>query len=110
MQDQSRLISTVSYITIVGWIIALILRQNENPKSELSLFHLRQSFGLMILSFVTSFATIILSAISLGFIGNIIAICFFILWLIGLIGAIQGRFLKVPFIGDWIQENMQFIG
>ncbi|MBK3517894.1 hypothetical protein [Carboxylicivirga marina] len=109
MQDQSRLISTVSYITIIGWIIALILRQNENPKSELGLFHLRQSFGIMVLSFVASFAKIILTTISLGFIGNIVGICVFALWLIGLIGAIQGKFSKVPFIGDWIQENMRFV-
>ncbi|WP_430814546.1 hypothetical protein [Carboxylicivirga sp. RSCT41] len=110
MQDQSRLISTVSYITIVGWIIALILRQNENPKSELSLFHIRQSFGLMVLSFAASIAQVILAGISLGLIGKVIWICVFALWLIGLIGAIQGRFSKVPFIGDWIQDNMRFIG
>ena len=110
MNDQSRLIATVSYITLVGWVIALILRQNENPKSELGLFHLRQSFGLMILSFVASLAKVTLAAISLGFIGNILWICVFALWLIGLIGAIQGRFTKIPFIGDWIQENMRFIG
>ncbi|MCG8579970.1 MAG: hypothetical protein MI866_08640 [Bacteroidales bacterium] len=110
MQDQSRLISTVSYITIVGWIIALILRQNENPRSELSLFHLRQSFGLMVLSFIASTAQFILTGISLGLIGKVIMICVFALWLIGLIGAIQGRFSKVPFIGDWIQDNMRFIG
>lgn len=110
MQDQSRLISTVSYITIVGWIIALILRQNENPKSELSLFHLRQSFGLIIISFAASIAQAILAGISLGLIGRVILVCVFALWLIGLIGAIQGRFTKVPFIGDWFQENMRFIG
>ncbi|TRX72338.1 hypothetical protein [Carboxylicivirga sp. M1479] len=109
MQDQSRLISSISYITIIGWVIALILRQNENPKSELGLFHLRQSFGIMILSFLASITKIILTFISLGFIGNIIGICVFILWLIGLVGAIQGRFLKVPFIGVWIQENMRFV-
>lgn len=109
MNDQSRLISTVSYITIVGWVIALILRQNEQPKSELGLFHLRQSFGVMVISFVASFAKIILSPISLGWLGNAIGLIVLIMWLIGLIGAIQGRFTKIPFIGDWFQENFRFI-
>lgn len=109
MNDQSRLISTVSYITIVGWVIALILRQNENPKSELGLFHLRQSFGILILFFIASLAKIVLSAIALGWIGNAIGLVVLILWLIGLIGAIQGRYTKIPFIGDWLQENMRFI-
>ena len=109
MNDQSRLIATVSYITLIGWVIALILRQNEKPQSELGLFHLRQAFGVMILSFVASLTKIILGAISLDFIANAIGICVFVLWLIGLIGAIQGRFIKLPFIGGWMQENFSFI-
>jgi len=109
MNDQSRLIATVSYITLVGWVIALILRQNENPKSELGLFHLRQAFGLMVLSFAASISKIILASISLGLLGNIIGLVFIAFWLIGLIGAIQGRFTKVPFIGIWMQENFRFI-
>ncbi len=109
MNDQSRLIATVSYITLVGWVIALILRQNENPKSELGLFHLRQSFGMMILFFVASFSKIVLAPIALGWLGNALGLVVLILWLIGLIGAIQGRFSKVPFIGDWFQENFRFI-
>ncbi len=109
MNDQSRLIATVSYITLVGWIIALILRQNETPKSELGLFHLRQSFGVMILMFLASALSLILSPISLGFIANIVGLIVFICWLIGLVGAIQSRFIKIPFIGSWMQENFNFI-
>ncbi len=109
MQDQSRLISTVSYITIVGWVIALILRQNENPKSELSLFHLRQSFAVLILAFLAGASRWFFYVISLGLIGNLLTLALFILWLIGIIGAIQGRFTRLPFIGDWIQENLHFI-
>jgi uncharacterized membrane protein len=108
MNDQSRLIATISYITLIGWVVALILRQNENPKSELGLFHLRQSFGVMILSFLAS-ASNVLSVISLGFLGNVLWLCILIIWLIGLLGAIQGRFTKIPFIGDWMQENLRFI-
>lgn len=109
MNDQSRLISTISYITLIGWIIALILRQNEKPQSELGLFHLRQSFGIMILFFVASIAKVIFDTISLGVIGNVLWVGVFALWLIGLIGAIQGNFTKLPFIGDWFQENLKFI-
>jgi uncharacterized membrane protein len=109
MNVQSRLIATISYITLIGWVIALILRQNENPKSELGLFHLRQSFGVMILSFLASASNVILSVISLGFLGNVLWLCILIIWLIGLLGAIQGRFTKIPFIGDWMQENLRFI-
>jgi len=110
MNDQSRLIATISYITLVGWIIALILRQNENPKSELSLFHMRQAFGVMILTFLASTINLILTPISLGFIANLVGFVVFICWLIGLIGALKSRFIKIPFIGVWMQENFRFIG
>ncbi|WP_439181616.1 hypothetical protein [Carboxylicivirga taeanensis] len=109
MNDQSRLISTVSYITIVGWAIALIIRQNEEPKSELALFHLRQSFGMLILFFVASFVKILLASIALGWLGNAVGVVVLVLWLIGIIGAIQGRFTIIPIIGNWFQENFRFI-
>jgi len=45
MQNQSNTIAILSYVWFIGWIIAFIMRQNERPQSELSRFHLRQSFG-----------------------------------------------------------------
>lgn len=110
MNDQSRLIASLSYITIIGWIVALILRQSEKPQSELGLFHLRQSFGLMAISFAASLIKIILAPMGLGLIANLVFLAVFVLWVLGLIGAVQGKFYKVPFIGAWLQENLRFIG
>ncbi len=109
MNDQSRTISVVSYITIIGWIIALIMRQTERPQSELSRFHLRQSLGINLIFFTLSIVQFILSILYLGFLGHILGMIAFILWLTGLIAAIQGQFRKIPFIGQWFEDNFDFI-
>src|SRR3954470_7252499 len=47
----SRTIAWVSYITIIGWIIAYVNHNNALVKSSFATFHLRQSFGLMVFYF-----------------------------------------------------------
>ncbi|MCU4175776.1 DUF4870 domain-containing protein [Carboxylicivirga sp. N1Y90] len=109
MNEQSRTIAIVSYVTIIGWIIALIMRQSEKPQSELSRFHLRQALGINLIGFALSIVHYVLTFVYLGFIGNILGFVLFILWLIGLIGAIQGQFRYVPFLGRWFEENFDFV-
>ena len=48
--DQSKVVAIVSYITIIGWIIALIL--NQSKKTELGSFHVRQALLLWICWFI----------------------------------------------------------
>ena len=44
--DQSKTVAILSYITPIGWVIALIL--NQSKKTELGSFHIRQALLLMI--------------------------------------------------------------
>nr|WP_319400027.1 hypothetical protein [uncultured Carboxylicivirga sp.] len=109
MNDQSRTIAIVSYITLLGWIIALIMRQNERPQSEISRFHLRQALGVNLLVFLVSSSQFFFSALYLGFIGTVLSFAAGLLWLMGLIAAIQGRFRYLPFFGRWFEETFNFI-
>lgn len=109
MNEQSRTIAIVSYVTFLGWIIALILRQGEKPQSEISRFHLRQALGVHLIIFAYSIIQYVLSFLYLGFVGNIIGFVVFFIWLIGLIGAIQAQFRYIPFIGRWFEENFDFV-
>jgi hypothetical protein len=45
-KSRARLVAVLSYISIIGWIIALIM--NEGNRSALGSFHIRQSLLLMI--------------------------------------------------------------
>ncbi len=86
-----KVIAIVSYITLIGWIVALIL---NNPKSEFASFHIRQMLGLIILS--------VLGIIPV--LGLIFSIFIFVLWVMGFIGAVQGQMRPVPLLGEKFQE------
>nr|WP_321407748.1 DUF4870 domain-containing protein [uncultured Carboxylicivirga sp.] len=109
MNDQGKTIAIISYITLLGWIIALIMRQSERPQSEISRFHLRQALGINLMGFVLSSIQYFLSFLYLGFIGGILGFAVFILWLMGLVAAINGKFRYIPFVGRWFDETFNFI-
>lgn len=83
----------VSYLTIIGWVIALA----TGDKSEASKFHINQALVLML-------GAVIASALSwLPYFGNFLSavggIFIFVLWIISFIGACQGEQKVAPIIG-----------
>ena len=94
--SNAQLIAIISYLAFIGWIIAFILYQND--KSELAIYHLRQSLGLNILGIFGMFLFWI------PFIGWIASILFFVLWIMGFISAAQGETKPIPLVGDFFQD------
>ena len=102
-------ISIVSYFSLVGWIIAYVLFTSN--KSKLAAFHIRQSLGLMIVAVVLYIVMFIFLFIPiLGWIISIMIyvslVGVFVLWIIGLISAINGQEKPVPVIGVKAQEML----
>lgn len=96
MDDKTK--SIVSHLTLIGWIIALVLNQNE--KGPLTSFYLRQNLGLTlfwVFGWVINFAHI-------PFLVMIWYVLIFILWLISLLGAVGGTEKPVPVVGDMFQQ------
>ncbi|WP_371372355.1 DUF4870 domain-containing protein [Thalassotalea aquiviva] len=89
-----RTIAVICYLSIIGWVIALIMHGN-NP-SRLSAFHLRQMLGLILTWVLLSF---------IPFIGWILALPVALLWLIGLFDAIKGRLYPIPILGEFYQQS-----
>jgi hypothetical protein len=115
--DNGKNVGIISYITIIGWLIAYFGMHQSN-KTELGSYQLRQTLLLHIVSILVSwilgmiFAAIFFSTAAgglggswLGIVGLnwIIRIIFIILWLIGFIGAINGEKKPIPFIGEKAQ-------
>ncbi len=92
--NNGKTVAILSYITIVGWIIALVMHNND--KSALGAFHLRQGIGLFLTSLILSFIPVL---------GWIVALGVFILWILGLISAINGEMKPVPLLGDFYQKT-----
>lgn len=91
--DNSQLVAILSYITLIGWIIALILHLND--KTSLGGFHVRQALMVMLVGLVLGLIPII----------NLVAwIVVLIFWIMGLISAIQGKEKELPLIGAWAQN------
>lgn len=83
----------VAHITLIGWVIALVLNQNDQ-KDELASFYIRQTLGLLILGILAIIPVI----------GLIIWLASFILWIISLVGAISGEPKEIPLLGKYFQE------
>jgi len=95
-----RLKAIVAHVTIVGWVIALIINLVQS-KTPLTIFYLRQMLGLLILSFIAGLLP--------SFIGNIVALLVFGLWIYSLVGAIKNERWELPLIGEYFQKWFNFI-
>ena len=109
VEDDGKTVAIISYITFIGWLIALILHSGN--KTKLGGFHLRQMLGLMLLAFGISLCSFILAFIPFfGWLVQLgLSIGIFIFWLLGLLSAINGEQKPLPYIGKPMQkmfENM----
>jgi uncharacterized membrane protein len=109
---EDRTAAILSYITIIGFIVAIILHSSK--KTAIGAFHLRQVLGFIIAGLAVGISVAICAFI-LAFIPVLGPILIFllwavlwvgglVLWIMGLIAAIQGRQTPVPVIGAQIQK------
>jgi len=101
---EGKIIAILSYITWIGTLIAYFM--NTSKQNSFAAFHIRQSIGLSLCSFII---TAIQIGPDMGMIGLILKIGLLILWVIGLIGCIQGEEKKIPLFGDVFQDWFQRI-
>ncbi len=83
---------------------------HNNEKTEFGAYHIRQSLGLMILYICVWLLNIILAIVNIPFLGYILFIAVFILWILALVGAIQGEKKPVPLLGEQFQQWFKGIG
>lgn len=100
--------SIVAYITIIGWVIALL--QYNKEKDPAVRFHLKQSLGVMILGLVLGIALMVVTMImpALSFLG-LVNLLVLILWIFGIINAVNGAQKELPVIGGFAEKNLNFI-
>ena len=106
----AKTIAWVSYLTLIGWIIAFVSYGNMNPKNSLATFHLRQSFGLILLGIASSLVFRMLGGLSvIGILSPIVWILLIVLWILGILAATNGEEKPVPVVGTYFQQWFQFI-
>jgi uncharacterized membrane protein len=110
--DNGKTAGIISYLSIVGWLIAYFAMHKDN-KTEQGSYQLRQTllFYICYLCFYVLWSILIvpllftsLSMIALaGTLFWLIGVAFIIFWVIGFIGAVNGQRKPMPFIGDKAQ-------
>lgn len=103
--EQGKTTAIIAYITIIGLIIAFIM--NNDKKNTFASFHIRQSLGLILLGIV---ASILIFMLGIPVFGWIVQLGLIVLWVLGLIAAVQGEEKPVPLLGVQFQEWFKGIG
>ncbi len=90
--EEGKTIAIIAYITWIGLLIAFIM--NNDKKNNFAKYHIRQSLLLVLASFLAM----------IPLIGWVWGIFIFVLWVMGLISAINGEEKEVPILGKYAQE------
>jgi sulfite exporter TauE/SafE len=110
-KDDGKTAGIVSYFTIIGWLIAYFALY-QNNKTALASYQLRQTLLFHLASIVVYYAVGAMLGAML-FTGGfslwaalywVVKVGLFILWIIGLIGAVNGEKKPIPLIGEKAQS------
>lgn len=97
--EEGKQIAIISYITIVGTIIAIFM--NNEKKNDFASFHIRQALGINLTYFALGYS---IGYFDSWMVSSAYWTFIFILWLFGFIGALQGELKIVPIVGEWYQK------
>ncbi|MBC9796124.1 DUF4870 domain-containing protein [Sinomicrobium weinanense] len=106
----AKTISIVSYITIIGWIIAYVQHKGSEQKSKLASYHLGQGLGVIIFAVILSIVINILVRVApaLGGIFSLVGLLPLILLIFGIIAANNEALKPVPLIGKFFEGKFNF--
>jgi uncharacterized membrane protein len=107
----NKTLAILSYITIIGWIIAFVKNNDQNPKDELVTYHLKQGFGFFLLSIVVNVAmTILVTIIPFLYFLNYVGLVLLVLWVFAIINAVNMQKKPIPVVGPMFENQFAFIG
>lgn len=103
--EEGKTIAIIAYLTIIGLIVAFVM--NNEKKNTFASFHIRQCLGIGL----TGLALGIVNVIPiLGWIISILgSILVLIMWIMGLVSALNGQEKPVPVLGEKYQEWLKGI-
>ena len=96
--NEGKTAAIISYFWWIGLLIAFVMNNGRN--NSFTSFHIRQSIGISLLFFVIGIVT----KYGIPIFGEILFLGVFVLWVIGLLGAIKGEEKLIPLIGNSFQN------
>ncbi len=99
---EDKTVAIVAYLSLIGFIVALILHNQPDKKTLLGSFHLRQGLGIMLCSVCMSIIMIIpFVGWVVGCVGYILVL---VMWIMGIISAVNGEMKPAPILGGNFQK------
>lgn len=89
----------ISYLTIFGTVIAIIM--NNDSKNSFASFHIRQALGTIISFFALGY---FIGYFNSWAVSSAFYLFYFILWIYGFVGALQGEKRLIPLLGPFFQN------
>ncbi|MGK0386983.1 MAG: putative membrane protein [Patiriisocius sp.] len=102
--NPGKTIAIISYITLIGWIIAFIM--NNTKKNVLASFHLRQSLGIQLVYFAIS---VLISITGIGML-QVLYLGALALVILGIINANNEEEKPLPIVGEYFENWFHTIG
>lgn len=104
---EDRTVAILTYITIIGFIIAIVMHNGK--KTALGAFHLRQGLGFFLTGLVIWIPCVIISVIPfvnllMLLVWPLVGISLLVLWIMGLIAAVNGQQKPMPVVGEHYQK------
>lgn len=93
-EDKS--VGIIAYLTVIGLVAAFIM--NKDKGNEFATYHIKQSLGLCLFGFAIFIVGLIpILGWIVSFLGSLFLL---VLWVMGLINAVNGKEKPVPVIGS----------
>ena len=96
MTANTKKFSIISYITLIGWIIAFV---NRDTNDDIVMQHINQSFVILVGQIILSLIT---RAFDMGIVAvilSIVSLALLVLWIMGLVRAVKTDGNPLPLVG-----------
>lgn len=97
--EEGKSTAIVSYITIIGAVIAIFM--NSEKKNGFAAFHIRQALGIFISFFLLGY---FIGYFDSWMVSSAFYLFYFVLWVYGFLGVLQGKMLLIPVLGEQFQK------
>ena len=104
--EQGKPLAIVSYLTVIGAIVAYFLNKNKDNNSFIN-FHVRQSLGIWLTFHAIA---IVISTLDYSLVRFVFYFCFGVLLIYGFINAVAGNSKEVPIVGKFYQKIFSNLG
>ncbi|OEJ98743.1 hypothetical protein A8C32_05975 [Flavivirga aquatica] len=105
--EKGRKNAIISYLTIIGVIIAYYLNNEENNKSSFAAFHIRQSLGLWLTFYALGY---IIGSFDSWLVTSSFYLFFAVLFIYGFTNALNRKAQTVPLVGELYQKLFANLG